>query len=131
VAVGSERAGEEAAAGLATAGGAAIVPARKETDMSFLKKLFGLGGGGAAAEGTGEPAPSDTEDHNGYTITATPMKEGGQYQVAGTISKTIDGEVKTYKFLRVDRFNERTACVELILQKGRQIIGEQGDKMFR
>ena len=43
----------------------------------------------------------------------------------------IDGEAKTYKFLRVDRFNDRASCVELIFQKGKQIIAEQGDKIFR
>lgn len=95
--------------------------------MSFLKKLFGLGGGDAAA-----PAkPAEVQEHDGYTITATPIKEGGQFQVSGSIAKTIDGEVKEYKFLRVDRFNERHTCVELIFQKGKQIIAEQGEKMFK
>lgn len=95
--------------------------------MSFLKKLFGLGGGEAAAPA----APAETQEHGGYTITATPIKEGGQFQVSGTISKVIDGETKEYKFLRVDRFNDRVSCVELIFMKGQQIIAEQGDKMFR
>lgn len=95
--------------------------------MSFLKKLFGLGGGGAAAPS----APAETQEHGGYTITATPIKDGGQFQVSGTISKVIDGETKEYKFLRVDRFNDRVSCVELIFMKGQQIIAEQGDKMFR
>lgn len=94
--------------------------------MSFLKKLFGLGGGDAAEAAS----PAESQEHGGYTITATPIKEGGQYQVSGSISKVVDGETKDYKFLRVDRFNERSACLELIFQKGKQIIAEQGDKMF-
>jgi hypothetical protein len=95
--------------------------------MSFLKKLFGLGGDAAATE----EKPGETQEHEGFTIVATPIKEGGQFQVAGIISKAIDGETKTYKFLRVDRFNDRVSCVELIFMKGKQIIAEQGERIFR
>jgi hypothetical protein len=93
--------------------------------MSFLKKLFGLGGGAPEAA-----KPQETQEHEGFIIAATPIKDGGQFQVSGTISKEINGETKVYPFVRVDRFNDRTSCVELIFMKGRQIIAEQGDKMF-
>jgi hypothetical protein len=92
--------------------------------MSFWKKLFG--GGGAA-----EPAAASGEEYKGYTIHATPMQEGGGFQLAGRIEKTIDGELKTYEFVRADRFGSRQDAVSLALTKGRQIIDEQGDGIFR
>ncbi|CAN5124192.1 HlyU family transcriptional regulator [soil metagenome] len=93
--------------------------------MSFLKKLFG---GRASAE-----APPDTAkeiEHNGFTIRATPYKEGGQYQLAGVIAKEIGGTLREHKFVRADRFSMVDEAVEFALAKGRQIVDEQGDKLF-
>ena len=57
--------------------------------MSFFKKLFGGGGGSAA-----EPKAVKSAEHKGFTIEARPCKEGGQFQLAGVISKEIDGARK-------------------------------------
>lgn len=92
--------------------------------MSFWKRLFG--GGGAAEEGpAGEPV-----EHNGFTIRATPFSEGGQYQTCGVISKEIAGEMKEHRFIRADRFASKDDAVEVTLRKARQIIDEQGDRLF-
>jgi hypothetical protein len=90
--------------------------------MSFWKSLFG---GGARAS-----APARTAEHNGFTIEAAPYAEAGQYQVAGTISKTIDGAVKTHRFVRADRFGSSDEAADFALMKGRQIIDQQGDRIF-
>jgi hypothetical protein len=92
--------------------------------MSFWKKLFGGGGGAEAAASSGE-------EYKGFTIYAAPMQEGGGFQLAGRIEKTIDGELKTYQFVRADRFGSRQDAESLALSKGRQIIDEQGDGIFR
>jgi hypothetical protein len=97
--------------------------------MSFLKSLFGLGG---SKEGSGGPAAAVKEaEHKGFIIRATPYKDGGQYQTAGTISKEIEGEMKEYKFVRADRFATLEEAADLSLSKGRQIIDEQGERMFK
>ena len=97
--------------------------------MSFLKSLFGLGG---SKEGAGGPAAATKEaEHKGFIIRATPYKDGGQYQTAGTISKEIDGEMKEHKFVRADRFATIEEAADLSLSKGRQIIDEQGERMFK
>jgi len=96
--------------------------------MSFLKSLFGLGGG--KEEGKGLAATAKEAEHKGFIIRATPYKEGGQYQTAGTIVKEIGGEMKEYKFVRADRFSTAEEAADLSLSKGRQIIDEQGDRMF-
>jgi hypothetical protein len=95
--------------------------------MSFLKSLFGLGGKGA---GEATSAAAKEAEHKGFIIRATPYKDGGQYQTAGTISKEIGGEMKEYKFIRADRFSTAEEAADLSLSKGRQIINEQGERMF-
>jgi hypothetical protein len=102
----------------------------QEETMSFLKSLFGLGGG--KEQGGSAPAAATKEaEHKGFIIRATPYKDGGQFQTAGTISKEVGGEMKEYKFVRADRFSTIEEAADLSLSKGRQIIDEQGERMFK
>ncbi|TWG92750.1 hypothetical protein L598_004600000040 [Mesorhizobium sp. J18] len=97
--------------------------------MSFLKRLFGLnsGNGNDAAA----PAVTAETEHNGYTIRATPFAEGGQYQTCGVISKEIDGVMKEHRFIRADRFPSADDAAAHSLRKGKQLVDEQGDAIFR
>lgn len=96
--------------------------------MSFFRKLFGLG---QAAEAPGETAAgAKTVEHKGFAVRATPYKEGGQFQTCGVISKEISGALKEHRFVRADRFAGLDEAVEVSLSKGRQIIDEQGDRVF-
>lgn len=92
--------------------------------MSFWKNLFG--GGGSSAEA----APAPGEEYKGFIVRATPMAVGSEYQLAGTIEKTVGDELKSYKFVRADRMSSRDEATSFALAKGRQIIDEQGDGMF-
>ncbi len=92
--------------------------------MSFLRKLFG--GGGKA----GETAPAKSVEHKGFTIAAVPYKEAGQYQTAGVISKEVGGVRKEHRFVRADRFAAIDDAANHALVKGRQIVDEQGERMF-
>jgi hypothetical protein len=94
--------------------------------MSFLRKLFGLGGSAVPAS----EKPTATQEHAGFVIRATPMSEGGQFQVCGVIACEVDGTAREYRFIRVDRFANRDDAVSMIFQKGRQIIDERGLKVF-
>jgi len=69
-------------------------------------------------------------EYLGFTIHATPIKNGGQYQTCGVISKNIAGELVEHRFIRVDRFSSLDDARQMILIKARQIIDEQGDKLF-
>lgn len=91
--------------------------------MSFLKKLFG---GGPAIEAV----PAKSIDHKGFTIAATPYKDGGQYQTCGVISKEVNGQRREHKFIRADRFQSSDEAVEFSLSKGRQIVDQQGERLF-
>jgi hypothetical protein len=86
--------------------------------MSWLKKLFG--------GGTEAPLPAKTLDYKGYIINAVPYKDGGQYQLAGEISK--DG--KMHRFIRADKFTDANEAADFALAKGQLIVDQQGDRMF-
>lgn len=94
--------------------------------MSFLKRLFG----GGASETSGAEQVSDPVEHKGFSIRATPFSEAGQFQTCGVITKEIGGEVKEHRFVRADRFAAKDDAVEQALRKGRQIIDEQGERVF-
>ena len=96
--------------------------------MSFWKKLFG---GGGSSEASGPAAPAKSVEYNGFVIHAAPYKSEGQYQTAGTVEKEVGGERKEHKFIRADRFPSLDDAVEFSLTKGRQIVDEQGERMFR
>ena len=70
--------------------------------MSFLKRLFGGGGGNAGEAASG--APARQVEHKGFTVSAAPFKSEGQYQTCGVVSKEIDGVVREHRFIRADRF---------------------------
>ncbi|HTJ56496.1 MAG TPA: HlyU family transcriptional regulator [Devosiaceae bacterium] len=95
--------------------------------MSFLSKLFG--GGGTGGE-TGPAKPAAEEEYKGFIIKATPMAAGSEHQLAGTIEKQIDGELKNYKFVRADRLATRDEAALRAIDKGRQLVDEQGDRLF-
>jgi hypothetical protein len=95
--------------------------------MSFLKSLFG--GGKSEADAKGDKALAE-EDYKGFTIKAVAMSAGGEHQLAGAIEKEIGGELKTYNFVRADKFSSRDDATAMSLAKGRQLVDEQGDKLF-
>lgn len=97
--------------------------------MSFLKRLFG-GGGGAGSEAESSAVPAERQEHKGFSIAATPYKVEGQFQTCGVISKEIDGAQKQHRFVRADRFSSQQEATDMALRKARQIIDEQGDRIF-
>jgi hypothetical protein len=96
--------------------------------MSWLARLFGT----SAADAKSVPsAPTAEIEHHGFIIRAEPYKaEDGQFQTAGTILKEIDGEERRHQFVRADRFPTIESATEMALQKGRQIVEQQGERMF-
>ena len=93
--------------------------------MSFLKKLFG-GGGGANT-----PPSAPTESHNGYTIYAEPVKDGGSWRIGARIEKEIDGEVKSHFMMRADTLQGFDEACTASMNKARMLVDQQGDTIFR
>ena len=96
--------------------------------MSFLKKLFGIGGAGE--RGGSQPEASEAQDYKGFTIRATPFKTEGQYQTCAVITREVDGVSKEHRLIRADRFAALDAAVDISFRKARQMIDEQGDRLF-
>jgi hypothetical protein len=94
--------------------------------MSFWKSLFG----GTRSEDPATAEPAARENYKGYAIEARPYAAEGQFQTAGTISKSVDGEVKTHRFVRADRFPTREDAAAFSLIKAKQIVDQSGDRMF-
>jgi hypothetical protein len=93
--------------------------------MSFWKSLFG---GGEKSETEGKPgAPVE---YNGFIIRAAPYKAEGQYQTAGVVEKVVNGVAKEHKFIRADRHASYDDAVEFSLAKARQIVDQQGERLF-
>ena len=95
--------------------------------MSFLQRLFGKSPSTSSEKS--EIDGGQTE-YKGFIISATPYKNEGQLQSCGVISKTVNGETKSYRFIRADRFTNLDDAVAMIHIKGRQIIDEQGERIF-
>jgi hypothetical protein len=90
--------------------------------MSFWSTLFGSRAAPAQA--------ADPVEYKGFTIRAAPYKNNGNYQTAGTIEREIGGVRKEHRFIRADAYAAYDDAVTFTVNKARQIIDLQGDKIF-
>lgn len=95
--------------------------------MSFLSKLFG----GGSTSGGDAPKTAAEEEYKGFIIRGTPTAVGSEHQLAGVIEKQVGGELKSYSFVRADRLGSRDEAAQRAIDKGKQLIDEQGEKLFR
>ncbi|WP_306118306.1 MULTISPECIES: HlyU family transcriptional regulator [unclassified Roseitalea] len=96
----------------------------------FLKRLFGGGEGEAPArDETTDRAPD--EEYKGVAIHAAPAQEGSQWRLAGTLTRTVDGEAITRRFMRADLVPSRDQAVAASLDKARLIIDQNGDSLWQ
>jgi len=100
---------------------------RSNSMLSKLRALLGRLAGGAG--GSSEPAAPAVE-YKGYRILPTPYRNNGQYQTAGTIEKDAPDGVKKHAFVRADTYASREDAIAFTITKARQIIDQQGDRMF-
>lgn len=90
--------------------------------MSLLSRLFG---GGSTARPTVQP-----EDHNGFSIYAEPIKEGGSWRLCARIEREIGGAVKSQRMIRADTFQSQEQAMKESLAKARMLIDQQGESLF-
>lgn len=93
--------------------------------MSILSRLFG--GSGGSKKGPSLKAV----EYNGFRIIADPIVEGKEYRIAARIEKEIDGEVRVHNLIRADTIAGYDAAVDASAAKARQMIDEQGERLFR
>lgn len=92
---------------------------------TLLGKILGGGGNDQPATEAAEPVV-----YKGFTVVAAPIKEGGQYRTAGSISRIIDDEEQTARFIRADNHSDLKSATDHSERKARQIVDEQGDSLF-
>jgi hypothetical protein len=94
----------------------------------FLSKLFGFGGG---ADSTGSGGGKDRMERIGeYAVYATPMKEGGQWRLAGRIESDTPDGLLVRRFIRADIFSSQDDAIETTFRKAKQIIDQHGAGLF-
>ena len=77
-----------------------------------------------------EARTADPVAYKDYTIVAQPIQEGSQFRTAGYLRCEVDGEVKQVQFIRADVNGDFDSAVTHSVQKGKQIIDEQGARVF-
>lgn len=93
---------------------------------SFFSKLFGGGGNNADAA----PAQGEQIEYKGLVIRSSPKADGGQWRLSGVIIKQSDDGPLERQYMRADVFTSREEAEKFGVQKGKQIIDEQGDLLF-
>lgn len=97
----------------------------------LIRKLFGGGeGGGDGGDGGAGKALGDAVEHKGCRIQATAMQRGSQFLTAGTITKDFPDGPREHRFVRADTHASADQARDFAIVKGRQIIDEQGDRLF-
>jgi hypothetical protein len=90
--------------------------------MSLLSKLFG--GGKSAA------APPQGEAYEGFLIYPEPIREGKTFRLCARITCEIDGELKEHRLIRADTLESEDACIAASRAKAKQMVDEQGKRLF-
>ena len=97
--------------------------------FSGLKELWTRLAGSGESGGRDEPA-AEAVEYKGYRIRPAPYPSGGQYQTAGMIEKDFETGMKEYRFVRAETHSSKDEAATFAISKGKQIIDEQGDRLF-
>jgi hypothetical protein len=70
------------------------------------------------------------EDYRGFELLARPVREHGQWRLAGTVRRGNGDAAADYDFVRADTMADHDECVRMCLVKARQLVDEQGERLF-
>ncbi len=93
--------------------------------MGLFSRLFG--------NKNTQPTQIEVEpiEYKGFLIYQEAIGEGGQFRIAGRITKEIDGEIKTHRFIRSDLLPTQSDADEFMLKKAQMFIDQMGDSIFQ
>ncbi|MBB3945865.1 hypothetical protein GGQ73_001800 [Rhizobium skierniewicense] len=97
---------------------------------SFFSKLFSAFGSSPSDDAQKKTEPSEGHPYKDFIICATPMKEGGQFRLAGRIEKTVGDETLVHEFVRADVFTSHQDAVDFAVRKAQLIIDQSGATLF-
>ncbi len=92
--------------------------------MSFLQKITELFK--SSPKPAAEPEPMLACEYDGYTIIPAPVQEETGFRVNGTI---IKGE-REHQFIRADVLPTADSCADEMIRKAKQMIDQQGERLF-
>ena len=94
--------------------------------MSIFSTLKSLLGATDSTSKSSQLAAEDSVDYLDFQITPAPIKNGHNYRVAAIISKGDN----SHQLIRADEMSCRQTCIEISLRKAKEMIDQQGDKIF-
>jgi len=75
-------------------------------------------------------ADEEAIEYSGYHIRPAPYRRMGQYQTFGIVAKEIGGVTKEHRFIRAEMHPTREAAIAFSIAKAKQLIDEQGERLF-
>ena len=81
-------------------------------------------------EANDEAGVEDAVEYQGFLIRPVPRKQGSQWLTSGVIIKPGDGEDQEHPFVRAETHASKDQANDFAIVKGKQIIDEQGDRLF-
>ncbi|WP_038176545.1 MULTISPECIES: HlyU family transcriptional regulator [Vibrio] len=92
--------------------------------MGLFSRLFG--------SSKTQPQPQvEPVEYKGFLIYQEALPEGGQYRIAGRITKQLGEETKTHRFIRSDVLSSQSDANEFMLKKAQMYIDQMGDNIFQ
>jgi hypothetical protein len=95
---------------------------------SFLSKLSSMFSGNASQ--TGAAASADPVEYRGFHIIPAPIKDGGQWRIAGQITSADENDTRVHHFIRSDLLGSLDDATTLTIRKGQLIIDQMGDRIL-
>ncbi len=74
--------------------------------------------------------PATSVEYKGMYITAVEKIDNSQFHTSGAITRNVQGVEQKAYFIRADKHSSQTQAEEHTIQKGKQIIDEQGESLF-
>lgn len=90
----------------------------------LLRRLFG---GGAAAA----PEAAAVVEYRGFRIIPQVRAQGGQYLTCALIEKDFPEGTRRHELIRADTHGSPDDARSFAVHKAKQVIDEQGDRLFR
>jgi hypothetical protein len=97
--------------------------------MSILSSILSIFTGSTSSESAAKPM-AEPQSYKDCLIHAEPLREGGQYRLAGRIVQTVDGRVLERSFIRADVFTSLDDALDCTFRKAQQIIDQNGASLF-
>jgi len=85
---------------------------------------------GAGERGDAGAAAAEAVEYKGFRIRPAPYPSKGQFQTAGIIEKDFESGMKEHRFVRAETHPSKEDASAFAIAKGRQIIDEQGERIF-